>query len=241
MAIPREDLDLWREDVAKQPKRRRRDRKKPDPPENLKTGEADAHTFAESLPLTPGMIVEERKDSWQLQSPHNDETLWQLQLIQAFGTRSRALLRLFLTQLKQLCPEIWDSDLQQWKPSETHWNAALALVADHKPENSAQAALAAQMVATHFMIMKLGEQVLNRGHMVLERDAALTSKLARIFTAQCEAMLALKGVTRTAACEFCRVEGASRIARAGLLHSGPGAWALCRLGQGHQGTSICRS
>ena len=74
----------------------------------------------------------------------------------------------------------------------------LALVADNQPENSTQAALAAQMAATHWMIMRLSAQALNRGYSVNGGGAALASKLSRTFAMQCETMQALKGKTRTA-------------------------------------------
>jgi hypothetical protein len=146
----------------------------------------------------PGVMEEARPNGRLLVAPHNDEELWTLQLVQAFGTRSRALLGTFVEQLAKLCPQAWDADCRAWKVDETEWNALVALVADHQPENSAQAALAAQMAATHMMMMKLSAQALNRGHMIMERDAALASKLARTFATQCEAMQALKGKSRTA-------------------------------------------
>lgn len=202
MARPSSDLNLRRIDAGTPPKRNRRDRKKPDPPENLTAGKTAARDFADTLPLMPGVVTEARgrgeAGTWQVQSPHNDEELWTLQLVQAFGTRSRALLESFLVQLAKLCPEAWDERLRQWKVDETEWNALLALVADHQPENSSQAALAAQMAATHMMMMRLSAQALNRGHSIYQADAALASKLARTFAMQCEAMQSLKGKSRTA-------------------------------------------
>lgn len=196
------DVVLRDLDAAKPKKTWRKDRKKPDPPENLAAGKADARAFADSLPLQPGVVVEPRGENWQVQAPHNDEELWTLQLVQAFGTRSRALLKVFVDQLAKLCPQDWDADRQSWRTNETEWNALLALVADHQPENSAQAALAAQMTAVHLMTMRVSEHALNRGFTVLERDAALASRLARTFAAQCEAMQALKGKSRTTKQEF---------------------------------------
>lgn len=204
MPRPSSDIDLRRIDAAKPRKRPRKDRKKPDPPENLKAGRAAARAFADTLPLHPGVISEGRRNkrgastSWLVGSPHNDESLWILQLVEALGTRSNALIGSFLEQLAALCPEVWDEDYQELKIDEGEWNAVLALVADHQPENSAQAALAAQMAATHLLTMRLSAQALNRGHMIYKDDAALASKLARTFAIQCEAMQALKGKSRTA-------------------------------------------
>lgn len=200
MARPKTDVDLRRMDAATSPKRRRKhaDRKKPDPPANLTANKAAARAFADGLPVIPGVIVEARPGVDELQAPHNDEALWGLQLVQAFGTRSWALLDTFLRQLAKLCPQSWDADARVWKIDETEWNSLVALVADHQPENSSQAALAAQMAATHMMMMRLSAQALNGGGSIYEADAALASKLARTFTMQCEAMMALKGKSRVA-------------------------------------------
>jgi len=193
----RSDVSLRHMDAAK-PKRSRRDRKKPAPPESLKAREADTLAAVKELPLNPGVCLEPRSDHWQVQSPHSDEELWTIQLAEAFGTRSDSLIRVFLDQLANLCPEDWDADRQSFRVNETEWNAVLALVADWKPENSAQAALAAQMAATHLLTMRLASQALNRGHTVNGHDASLTAKLSRAFATQCETMQLLKGKTRMA-------------------------------------------
>lgn len=201
MPRPASDIDPRRMDAGTPRKRRRKDRSLPDPPANLKAGKAAARAFANSLPINPGVMAEGTPDSSngvKVVAPHNDEELWALQMVQAFGTRSYALLDTFLVQLSKLCPHVWDEREGCWKLDETEWNALLALVADHQPENSAQAALAAQMAATHMMMMRLSAQALNKGHSIYEADAALASKLARTFTMQCEAMLALKGKSRVA-------------------------------------------
>lgn len=185
-------------DAGSQPKRRRKDRSRPEPPTKLKAARPEAEAFCESLPLMPGVVMEDRGDTWEYRAPHNDKTLWELQLIQAFGTRSSSLLNVFLEQLASLCPEIWDEQAKKWKYNEREWNALIALVADHQPENSTQAAQAAQMAATHLMVMRLSAQALSNPGSVGREDAALVSKLARTFTMQCDSMQALKGKSRTA-------------------------------------------
>jgi hypothetical protein len=165
---------------------------------HLKEKQPEAEAFCESLPLMPGVVMEDRGETWEYRAPHNDKTLWELQLIQAFGTRSSSLVNAFLEQLASLSLEVWDEEAKKWKYNEREWNALIALVADHRPENAAQAALAAQMAATHFMIMRLSAQALSRNGSVGREDAALASKLARTFALQCEAMQLLKGKSRTA-------------------------------------------
>lgn len=200
MARPVSDINLRHMDAGATPKRKRnrRDRKKPDPSPILKANEPEARAFVESLPINPGVVLEPRGERDQLQAPHSDTELWNLQLAQTFGTRSNSLLDIFLHQLSRLCPESWDEDVRRWRVDETEFNALVALVADWRPENAGQAALAAQMAASHMLIMRLSAQALNRGHSIYQADAALASKLARTFTMQCEAMQALKGQSRVA-------------------------------------------
>lgn len=198
MPRPSSDIDPRRVDAARPRKRRRKDRTRPEPPDALKAGRAAARAFVDTLPIGPGVLSEARPDYLDLRSPHNDDALWTLQLVQAFGTRSTALIDTFLIQLSRLCPDVWDEDSGAWKMDETEWNALLALVSDHQPENSLQAALAAQMAATHMMMMRLSAQALNRGSSIYHGDAALASKVARTFTMQCDAMQALKGKSRVA-------------------------------------------
>ena len=198
MARPPSDVDPRRMDAGEPRKRRRKDRSRPEPSDILKAGKAAARAFADSLPINPGVMGEGRADCLKVVPPHSDVDLWELQLVQAFGTRSGSLLQTFLIQLSKLCPQVWDEDAREWKIDETSWNALLALVAEHQPENSAQAMLAAQMAATHMLMMKLSAQGLNRGHTVYHHDAALASKLARTFAIQCDAMQALKGKSRVA-------------------------------------------
>ena len=193
MSRPDSDIDPRKINVDRKRRRTRKDRRKPDPPANLKDGEAEAVERLMELPLNPGVMLEPRGGGWKATAPHNDPDLWEAQLAVAFGSRSHALIGTFLHQLRALCPDDWDADLGRWKTNETEWNALLAMVADHQPENTAQAALAAQMAAVHLMQMRLSASALNNGGMVMEKEAALASKLARTFAMQCETMLLLKG------------------------------------------------
>jgi hypothetical protein len=194
---PESDIDPRKLDVEPR-RRRRKDRGKPDPKPNLKAGKEDATARAMARPLSPGVMLEPRGDGWQATSPHSDGDLWELQLADAFGTRSHSVIRAFVHDLRKLCPEAWDEDLRRWKANETDLNAALAMVADWQPENTAQAALAAQLVALHWMVMRLSSQALNRGHMIMEREAAIAGKLSRTYAQLCETMQSLKGQKRTA-------------------------------------------
>ncbi|RVQ65731.1 hypothetical protein EKN06_12410 [Croceicoccus ponticola] len=179
--------------VNVEPGRKRKKRNRPDPSPVLKAGEQKALARAMKRPLSPGVMLEPEGEEWRVSSPHSDVALWELQIADAFGTRSQAVMRAFLFQLQKLAPKHWDEATQRWKADETEWNAALAMVADIRPRNITEAALAAQMVAVHWMQMRLSAQALNGGGMIMERDAALASKLARTYAAQMETLQTVRG------------------------------------------------
>lgn len=173
-------------------------RARPEPSPTLKAGKKKALRRAQKRPLSPGVMLEPKGDGWEVTPPHGDTALWELQIADAFGTRSQAIMSAFLQQLKRLVPKDWDEATQRWKADETEWNAALAMVADVRPRNVSEAALAAQMVAVHWMQMRMSAQALNNGGMVLDRDAALAAKLARTYAAQMEALQSVRGGRKTA-------------------------------------------
>ena len=197
MGRPSSDIDPRNFDVEPPRKRRRKNRTKPDPKPILKAGEQAAVDRAMARPFSPGVMLEPRGDGWEAEPVHNDRDLWAVQLADCFGTRSHAVMEVFLHDLRKLCPQAWDADIQRWKDSEVDLNAALAMVADWQPENTAQAALAAQLVALHWMMVRVSAQALNRGGVVFEKDAALAGKLARSYAHLCETMQALKGQRQT--------------------------------------------
>lgn len=192
------DVDPRRMTVDPQPKRRRqRLRNRPDPLASVKSKEGETVARQMKRAASPGVMLEPTRKGWRCTSPHNDLTLWDLQISDAFGTRSVSVVNVFLKDLKRLARQWWDEDTQRWKADETELNAALAMVADVKPRNSIEAALAAQMVAVHWMQMRVSRDALNRGGMVMEKDAIIASKLARTFTMQLEALRGIKGRKRS--------------------------------------------
>lgn len=197
-----DDIDPNTEDVGSNPKRRRRrPRVQPEPTAALKAEGVKAKARMSKRPSSPGVMWEyqgeEGKGQYLITAPHADLDLWELQIADAFGTRSWSIVRTFTQDLKRLCSQSWDEPNGAWKPNEREMNAALAMVADMKPDNVAQAALAAQMVAVHLMTMRVSKQALNHGGMIMERDAVLAGKLARTYVMQIEAMQGLKGKRRS--------------------------------------------
>lgn len=194
---PPEDIDPRKEDVATKP-RKRRHRTKPEPSEQLKATKGKALSRALKRPLSPAVMFEREGDHYAIHAPHADADLWELTLADAFATRSMAVIRSFVGELKGLCSKVYDDQDAAWKPSETELNAILAMVASAQPKTTAEAALVAQSVAVHLLTMRLAQQALNNGHMVLDRDAALVGKLARTYAMQMETLQGMKGKRRTA-------------------------------------------
>jgi hypothetical protein len=190
-------LDPAKLDVAAKPRRKRRKRNRPEPSAELREWEMAAKRRAYARPHPPGIMLEPAgrdKEHWS--APHNDDELWWLQLADAFGTRSRAVISTFLGQLEALCEgNVWDDEARQWRMDENEFSAALTIVNSIKPRNEMEAALAAQMVAIHLLTMKLAARSIKYDYDT--RTAAAAGKLARTFTLQLEALQSLRGKRKT--------------------------------------------
>jgi len=168
-------------------------RKRPEPAAELRNWEEGADKRAQARPYPPGIMLEPvglNQEAWT--APHNDESLWTLQLADAFGTRSQSVMATFLRQLEALCGDsFWDDEAKQWRLDEQEFNAALAIVNSVKPKNEMEAAFAAQMVAVHLMTMKVSARALK--YDCDTRTAATAAKLAKTFTGQLEALQSMRG------------------------------------------------
>jgi hypothetical protein len=170
----------------------KRKRAKPPAPAWLRPFIDQARQRHEKRPPSPGLVVEPAQNgSYRLEPPHRDFEAWEVQICDAFGTRSYSTYCFFLDQLAALCTAIRDEN-GDWRPSEQELNAALNIVSGVRPRNEMEAALAAQMVAVHFMTMKLAGQALGRSW-IDPRTAAVTGKLARTFAMQCDTLNRMRG------------------------------------------------
>ena len=180
-------------DIAAKPKRKQRARNRPKPAPELDQWAVGAEARALSRPYPPGIILEPAgfdKEHWT--PPHNDPDLWGLQLADAFGTRSRAVISTFLAQLAALCGSShWDEEAKQWRLDENEYSAALAMVNSIKPRNEMEAALAAQIVAIHLLQMKVAARAIKYEYDT--KTVAVAGKLARTFTMQLESLQRLRG------------------------------------------------
>ena len=183
-------------DVAKS-NNRRRARNRPEPAQELRDWAKRARARAEARPYPPGIMLEAAgfdEEHWT--APHNDTDLWTLQLADALGTRSQAVISAFMAQIEALCgKQGWDEEARQWRLDENEFSAALAMVSSVKPRNEMEAALAAQMVAVHLMQMKLAATAIKSSYDA--RTAAVAGKLARTFVQQIEAFQRLRAPNRT--------------------------------------------
>lgn len=191
-------IDPAKLDAAAKPCRKRRKRNRPEPAAELRDWETEADKRAHARSYPPGIMLEPAGfDHEHWTAPHNDDSLWALQLADAFGTRSRAVISTFLGQLEALCGQShWDDVAKQWRLDENQFSAALAIVNSVKPRNEMEAALAAQMVAIHLLTMKVSAFAIK--HEYDTRTAASAGKLARTFTLQMEALQSMRGRKRTA-------------------------------------------
>lgn len=193
-------LDPAKVDVGAPKKRKRKPkpRKVPDPPEELRKWAVAAEKRMFTRPYPPGVLLEPAgfdEEHWS--APHSDHDLWSLQMADAFGSRSHAVLVTFSQQLEALCGRnIWDEEKRQWRLDEHELSAALAIVNSVKPRNELEAAHAAQMVAVHLMTMKVSARALRYDYE--PRMAAVAGKLARTFTLQREAFERIRKPNRTA-------------------------------------------
>jgi hypothetical protein len=148
----------------------------------------------------PGVHIEvEKRDQYgyRLASPHNDTEAWRAMVCDALGTRSEATALTFLDHLVWLCRRNWHPNDEEgggeWVPDEGQLNMILAMVAGIRPKNEMQAALAAQMVAVHLMMMAVSERCLRSYACADPGLLSAASKLARTFAMQTEALAKLQG------------------------------------------------
>lgn len=186
-------IDPGSVDVAKPKCRKRKLRNRPAPSPELIAWAQEAEERLFARPHPPGIMLEPAgfdEEHWT--SPHADTDLWAIQLGEAFGTRSKGVITLFLRQLQALCSkDQWDEEAHQWRLDENEFSAALAMVNAIKPKNEMEAALAAQMVAIHLLQMKVAARAIRYEYDT--KTAAVSGKLARTFAIQLDALQRLRG------------------------------------------------
>ena len=135
---------------------------KPRLPKGLHGLAVAAEAQMEFRPCSPRVLIKRLGDgSWQFSCPYDraDAPDWEVLLFQAFGTRSAAIMNHFLSSFHSMTGEkVWDAKRRVWMPDQDEFDAMVAIVASLQPENEAQAAHAAQLVALHLSAMRLSRQ-----------------------------------------------------------------------------------
>lgn len=168
---------------------------KPPMPETFRPWVDDARAKHFARPPAPGVVFEQEVDGrWQIGSPYGDREAWEVMICEAFGTRSHATMWTFLDQLRALVGDYHNGS--GWVPDEFAVTAAINIVKACQPENEIQAALAAQMVAVHFLTMKAAKASASLD-IVDPRDISMVSKLARTYATQAETLGKLQGKVKT--------------------------------------------
>lgn len=111
-------------------------------------------------PCAPRVLIQKTETGWDFVSPYRneDKDRWTALLFQAFGTRHGPIMNHFMEVLTKFLPHNhWDEEGRFWFPDQGAFDAMIAIIHSLKPENEAQAAHAAQLVALHLVSMKLGE------------------------------------------------------------------------------------
>src|SRR5215472_14496320 len=96
-------------------------------------------------PASPGVqvAVDDTPSGWKPVAPFAEEEDWQELLLDAFGTRSRSVGRVFLHQFGGLCAHFRDQDDRVLRPNEVQLNAIVALITAERPRNEAEACFCA--------------------------------------------------------------------------------------------------
>lgn len=149
-------------------------------PAALKKRAADAGRQHEKRYPAPTVDVVEAEHGhgWTFESPFRsaDEEDWWRLLGEAFGTRTKQVVEVFMGQVAGLIGTCWAPGADQPLPREGELQAALAIVAAMKPKNEAEAALAAQAFALHVVAMRTGQNIASvRGYIDPRQSLALAN------------------------------------------------------------------
>ena len=147
-------------------------------------------------PVAPQIWIERTGNhrGWVFKCPYpkEDEEIWHASLFQVFGTRSTRTMDHFLNSLTELVGDNqWDEASQRWIVREDAFQAALNIIYSLDPQNEAQAAYAAQLVALHLSSMKLGAQC-SKSY-ADPRTSAILAKTVKAYGDGLERMARLQG------------------------------------------------
>ena len=171
----------------------------PDVPDALATSIDRAH--ARTLGRRHGPVVELKQGAdggleWDWPFRDDGDAEWKWLVVDAFGTRNPIVAACFINHLLDLCASRLDEGRDEWVPDAVELSTMLHIVSAHRPGNEAQAALAAQIAATHLITMRVAKRAADYPYDT--RMIGAYAKLIRASAAQIETMAAMKGRRRTA-------------------------------------------
>ena len=171
----------------------------PDVPAALATsiGKAKTRTLSRRHgPVIDLVQGDDGKLEWNWPFRDDGDRDWKWLVVDAFGTRHANVAACFVNHLMDLCSSKFDEASDAWVPETAELSTMLHIISAHRPRDEAQAALAAQIAATHLLTMKVAKRVADYTHDTRMINAF--AKLARASASQIETMAALKGKRRTA-------------------------------------------
>ena len=160
-------------------------------------GKAKARTLSRRHGPVVGLVQGDAgKFEWDWPFSDAGDADWKWLVLDAFGTRYANVATCFVNHLIPLCQNNYDEEADAWVPEAAELSTMLHIISAHRPRDEAQAALAAQIAATHLLTLKVAKRVADYTHDT--RMISAFAKLARASAAQIETMVALKGTRRTA-------------------------------------------
>lgn len=171
----------------------------PDVPDALATSIDRAQT--RTLGRRHGPVVELKQRpggglEWDWPFRDGGDAEWKWLVVDAFGTRNANVAACFVNHLLDLCASKLDEGHNEWVPDAVELSTMLHIVSAHRPGNEAQAALAAQIAATHLITMRVAKRAADYPYDT--RMIGAYAKLIRASAAQIETMAVMKGRRRTA-------------------------------------------
>jgi len=130
----------------------------------------------------PGISIKKGDNGFVIDTDRPGAPNGMVHLMDAIGTHDLPFFTGYLTQ-------VVNATTQGKAPDATSVNAALGFIRGLKPRDELEAAMAAQMVATHNAVMTFARR-LNHTETIQQQDSAINgyNKLARTFAAQMEAL-----------------------------------------------------
>ena len=165
---------------------------KPGLPDNLRALALAARARVQKMPAVGPVVAEQGPNHGYLESPYaeDDWELWACLLLDAFGTRSPNVANAFMSQLADLCPDVWIEGESQGLDG-YRFEQAISIVKALKPRNEAESALCVQAVSLHLAMMKVGSRLRNSSH-VDPHSAAALAQLGKAYAKQVETIASLR-------------------------------------------------